>query len=55
MYSALTGTLIIISLGILTAHAMDAFRSGSLFRPKSRLPVPVGWRRERRVGRVPQL
>jgi hypothetical protein len=27
MYSALAGTLIILSVGILMAHAMDAFRS----------------------------
>ena len=27
MYSALAGTFIILSIGILTAHAMDAFRS----------------------------
>jgi hypothetical protein len=29
MYSALAGTFIILSIGILVAHAMDAFRSGS--------------------------
>ena len=29
MYSALVGTFIILSIGILMAHAMDAFRSGS--------------------------
>ena len=29
MASALAGTLIILSIGILMAHAMDAFRSGS--------------------------
>jgi hypothetical protein len=29
MASALAGTFIILSIGILMAHAMDAFRSGS--------------------------
>jgi len=29
MYSAVAGTFIILSIGILMAHAMDAFRSGS--------------------------
>jgi hypothetical protein len=29
MVSALAGTFIILSIGILMAHAMDAFRSGS--------------------------
>ena len=29
MASALAGTFIILSIGILLAHAMDAFRSGS--------------------------
>jgi hypothetical protein len=29
MHSALAGTFIILSIGILVAHAMDAFRSGS--------------------------
>jgi hypothetical protein len=29
MTSALAGTFIILSVGILMAHAMDAFRSGS--------------------------
>jgi hypothetical protein len=28
MYSALAGTFILLSIGILMAHAMDAFRSG---------------------------
>ncbi len=29
MASALAGTFVILSIGILMAHAMDAFRSGS--------------------------
>jgi hypothetical protein len=29
MYSAFANTLIVLSIGILMAHAMDAFRSGS--------------------------
>jgi hypothetical protein len=29
MYSAFANTFIILSVGIIMAHAMDAFRSGS--------------------------
>jgi len=29
MSSVLVGTFIVLSIGILVAHAMDAFRSGS--------------------------
>ena len=42
MYSALAGTFIILSIGILMAHAMDAFRSGGEIR--------LGLRREWRGG-----
>jgi hypothetical protein len=40
MYSALAGTLMILSLGILMAHAMDALRSSQVLVSDQRADCP---------------